>query len=560
MTVARANMLADKLENGELSQMPDDEAEQPPASASPAEPPAGKFRKKPVVIGAFQWFSGSAGNVISPPPHCTAKSDTRCEKCGQPSGIHGWIKTLEGGNDGAQLVCPADWIITGVKGEQYPCKPDIFAATYEPAASPVAVGSAKGKLEMDMLKIDKIRMRAEEGHDIDYNDVLYLVHCISKLLNPPRSRPEAVAVDCSGGPRVEMHSADAEELAEKMYPLMMASWNYDDEVTADPIVKKRHMVDLRRYAEVALFILRSRPVAAHAPEGFKLPNELMGGAVKVVRPTDLRNRVGMYMMEERGVKMGRNVDPGDVQDMIVEFVQREATPKAIGDAPELEQHRILGMALDLVATDELFVQPKEGGGWVFWVNVNDMFYPAADGEGIDFAEIPAVWQAWKDKGWPGVVRWVQEKRNGLPLRKSREEKILSIESLQQRAEKAEAELSAMKEAKSVAIGDALEQIDDYYSATMVAETQGIITCAQVRKQQVEKILRPFFTPASTPAPEIELLRKELSKAKDMLNVYGRHLPACQSTPKWGQITKAGLPCNCGFEPGAAPSTPAKETK
>ncbi len=49
----------------------------------------------------------------------------------------------------------------------------------------------------------------------------------------------------------------------------------------------------------------------------------MGGAVKVIRPTDLRNRVGLYMMEERGIKMGRNVDPGDVQDMIVEFTQRE---------------------------------------------------------------------------------------------------------------------------------------------------------------------------------------------------------------------------------------------
>jgi hypothetical protein len=29
-------------------------------------------------------------------------------------------------------VCPGDWIITGVKGERYPVKPDIFAATYEP--------------------------------------------------------------------------------------------------------------------------------------------------------------------------------------------------------------------------------------------------------------------------------------------------------------------------------------------------------------------------------------------------------------------------------------------
>ena len=42
------------------------------------------------------------------------------------------IQTLEG----TMRADPGDWIITGVKGEQYPCKPDIFAATYEPAEIP----------------------------------------------------------------------------------------------------------------------------------------------------------------------------------------------------------------------------------------------------------------------------------------------------------------------------------------------------------------------------------------------------------------------------------------
>jgi len=39
----------------------------------------------------------------------------------------GCVETLEG----KHLVTPNDWIITGVKGEIYPCKPDIFEATYE---------------------------------------------------------------------------------------------------------------------------------------------------------------------------------------------------------------------------------------------------------------------------------------------------------------------------------------------------------------------------------------------------------------------------------------------
>jgi hypothetical protein len=51
----------------------------------------------------------------------------------------GWVKTLEGGH----MVTPGDWIITGVKGEHYPCKPDIFAATYEPASrAPAPPGPA----------------------------------------------------------------------------------------------------------------------------------------------------------------------------------------------------------------------------------------------------------------------------------------------------------------------------------------------------------------------------------------------------------------------------------
>jgi len=77
-----------------------------------------KFRKRPVVIEASQWFKlGDHPDVSrhSLPPIEDGK---------------GWIDTLEGGH----VVTPGDWIITGVQGEHYPCKPDIFAATYENAA------------------------------------------------------------------------------------------------------------------------------------------------------------------------------------------------------------------------------------------------------------------------------------------------------------------------------------------------------------------------------------------------------------------------------------------
>jgi hypothetical protein len=119
-----------------------------------------KFKKKPVVIDASQWFKNGdhpmdySNDVVGyeggelrtwTGEECKANEwqgqivryyrtpdmdgQVACKHCGDIMHNHGWIDTLEGGH----IVCPGDWIITGVKGEHYPCKPDIFAATYEPA-------------------------------------------------------------------------------------------------------------------------------------------------------------------------------------------------------------------------------------------------------------------------------------------------------------------------------------------------------------------------------------------------------------------------------------------
>lgn len=79
------------------------------------------YRKKPVVIEATQWFKAGDHPAVEmkEPPY-----DYGVDTSPIP-----WIKTLEGGH----VVTPGDWIITGIKGEHYPCKPDIFDATYEPA-------------------------------------------------------------------------------------------------------------------------------------------------------------------------------------------------------------------------------------------------------------------------------------------------------------------------------------------------------------------------------------------------------------------------------------------
>jgi hypothetical protein len=101
-----------------------------------------KYRKKPVEIEAmqvpanatppeamavYQWIEAHIGSV--PPP---GYEEDICDHEGvtiDPADGLMTIRTLEGD----MKVSLGDWVIRGVKGEFYPCKPDIFEATYEPA-------------------------------------------------------------------------------------------------------------------------------------------------------------------------------------------------------------------------------------------------------------------------------------------------------------------------------------------------------------------------------------------------------------------------------------------
>ena len=124
-----------------------------------------KFRKKPVVIDATQWFKNGdhpddgvevfperntpgmpstfsplytgeyagqrlEGKVVRYFRRPNVDGERLCDHCGTIRlHDHGWIDT----NDGGHIVCPGDFVITGVYGERYSIKPDIFAETYEPA-------------------------------------------------------------------------------------------------------------------------------------------------------------------------------------------------------------------------------------------------------------------------------------------------------------------------------------------------------------------------------------------------------------------------------------------
>lgn len=91
-----------------------------------------KYRKKPVVIDAFKW-TGGPDQAEDPQWIVDAIKDKKVffEEQGNPE-VKMCIRTLEG----VMVANLGDYIIRGVKGEIYPCKPDIFEMSYE-LAEPV---------------------------------------------------------------------------------------------------------------------------------------------------------------------------------------------------------------------------------------------------------------------------------------------------------------------------------------------------------------------------------------------------------------------------------------
>lgn len=93
-----------------------------------------RYRKKPVVISAVQFLdTAESQKAIVAMSRDGTTGRILTFKAGELA-----IKTLEG----TMIANVGDWVIRGVEGELYPCKPGIFARTYEPALyEPVMVGS-----------------------------------------------------------------------------------------------------------------------------------------------------------------------------------------------------------------------------------------------------------------------------------------------------------------------------------------------------------------------------------------------------------------------------------
>lgn len=101
-----------------------------------------KYRKKPVVIEAHQWFKNGdhpfdyakqddeckgEGRIVRYFRHPYKSGADVCDSCGAIMHNHGWIDAPEDGH----TVCPGDWIITMPDGKHYPRKPELFEKYYE---------------------------------------------------------------------------------------------------------------------------------------------------------------------------------------------------------------------------------------------------------------------------------------------------------------------------------------------------------------------------------------------------------------------------------------------
>lgn len=147
------------------------------ADESAHDVPPGRWRKKPVVVDAMQytgpdWWAGSNYALRGQLAEFGCSSVAHFKVVGKVT--HGgreqyglFLRTLEGD----MRVMSGDWIIRGVKGEFYPCKPDIFDATYEPAdestgsAPPALVWACVAQNHFHTEPPKRIRVSGPVGRD-----------------------------------------------------------------------------------------------------------------------------------------------------------------------------------------------------------------------------------------------------------------------------------------------------------------------------------------------------------------------------------------------------------
>ena len=144
-----------------------------------------QYRKKPVVIEAML-YTGPNIDAVMEWCGATKLAQTR------HLGFTGFcIPTLEDGDgEGQHIALAGDWIIKGVKGEFYPCKPEIFDMTYEPAS---ASRSARGLPYVDRGDaVNLARNRMEDNCPLTEKGIDVLADAVLRMDEVLRAAPSHV--------------------------------------------------------------------------------------------------------------------------------------------------------------------------------------------------------------------------------------------------------------------------------------------------------------------------------------------------------------------------------
>jgi hypothetical protein len=173
------------------------------------------FTKKPITISAIQWTGDNLREVIAftdgPPDTRTTHASMAWDDYAELVKRDGLkIFTLEG----KMSAAIGDWIIKGVKGEHYPCKPDIFAATYEAATSALpVVDHGPDSLERIVAKRDDERAEKTGAALAEHDAVTGLA------LRGLRAMADDVRWEPGQAPRVTQEMVDA-QIVDETYTVL----------------------------------------------------------------------------------------------------------------------------------------------------------------------------------------------------------------------------------------------------------------------------------------------------------------------------------------------------
>lgn len=217
------------------------------------------FRKKPVVIEAVQYTGDNLREVL--------------DFTGKHPRFDEWFSSFEDYQrhvaadrqafkiitlEGTMEALPGDWIIRGVKGEFYPCKPDIFVATYEPALSTVTPAEVGGLVDMLRSMSHDDNTRACVSVNITVSNDL-----AKKLFDVLHAAPKAAAA--LEAQAAELAAVKADKSDDAVAELFVAAW-----AEADKAMRKFPQPNyvISKVAEEAGEVVKA---AIHCAEGRETP-------------------------------------------------------------------------------------------------------------------------------------------------------------------------------------------------------------------------------------------------------------------------------------------------